>query len=214
MPTRDINEYLESGEVDAINKGDILPDDAVLDKGETQTLVDDSIASALIPIDVRLTELEEGHTVVLSAVSTLADQQPVALDTALQVTYGPAQEVVGAPVHVSAAGALTFNTADKYVINFRAHYGRTGASGTSILMFRFLKNGIAQGNPFAAKLADADTLVPWDSSSFTFDAEVGDVLTAEILRDGAGSNFGGLFAVPSNTTWGTAPCAAVSLYKV
>jgi len=64
MPTRDINEYLESGETDAINLQDVTPDDAVLTKGETSTL----IATVTDPIDTRVTRLEEGHEIVLNAI--------------------------------------------------------------------------------------------------------------------------------------------------
>lgn len=208
MPTRNITEYLGSGEVPDIKKGGTDPDDSLQDLGEVKVITD--------ALDTRVASLEEGHTVVLNAVCPAASQEPIALDTPLQIVFGPAQGLPTDPVSLEADGTLTFNVTDKYIINFRAHYGRTGASGTSVLMFRFVKNGVTQvGDPYAAKIADADTLIPWDSSSFIFEAVAGDTLHAEIVRDSAGSNFGGLFAVPATVVgWGSAPCAAVSCYKV
>jgi len=210
MPTRDINEYLESGETDAINLQDVTPDDAVLTKGETTTLIE----SITDPIDIRVTRLEEGHEIVLNAICGAVSQEPTGLGVPLQVTYGGAQGGPSDPVQVDALGNILFNEAEKYIINFRAHYGRTGASGTSILMFRFLKNGVQQGNSFATKIADGEILVPWDSSSFVFDAEVGDILTSQIIRDSAGANAGGLFEQLSTDGWAGAPCSAVTIYKV
>lgn len=211
MGTRDINEYLSSGEVQDVKKGGTTDADTLKDKAEIQALILETTG----PIDARVLELEEGHTTILSGVSTLASQAPTALDTPLQLTYGPAQEVPGAEIHLSSTGVITFNKAGKYVVNFRAHYGRTGASGTSILMFRVLKNGVAQGHSFAAKMSSADDLIPWDSSSFIVDAQIGDTLVSQIIRDSAGVNFGGVFQIPSTAAgWAAAPCAAVSVYKV
>lgn len=210
MATRDINEYLESGEVDGVKKGGTTDEDTLKDKAEIDAL----IASVTDPIDARVQNLEEGHTVVLNAKSPLASQEPAGLNSPLQLTFGPAQGTVSDPVMLSAAGALTFNTTDKYIINIRAHYGRTGAAGTSILMFRVLKNGLAIGDTFATKIDSADILVPWDSSSFIFNATAGDVLTTQIIRDGAGADAGGLFAQASTAGWVTAPCCAASIYKV
>lgn len=211
MSTRDINEYLSSGEVLDVKKGGTADADTLKDKAEIEAL----IQTATGPIDTRLTDLEEGHTFVLVATSPLAAQAPTALDTPLQLTFGAAQEVPGAEVHLSDTGVITFNKAGRYIVNFRAHYGRTGAAGISILMFRILKNGIPQGHSFATKLASADELVPWDSTSFIVDAQIGDALVSQIIRDSAGSNYGGVYQVSSTSAgWAPAPCAAVSVYKV
>ena len=207
MATRDAKEFLESGEVDDIKKGGTTPDDSLPDLAEVKAITD--------ALDTRISDVEGGHSVVLQASSPLASQEPTALDTALQISYGVAQGSGSDPVMLSGLGAITFNTADKYIINFRAHYGRTGGAGTAVLLFRFLKNGIQVGDAFATKISDAETLVPWDSSSFIFEAQAGDVLTAEIVRDGAGNNSGGLFAVPATLGgWNGAKCASVGIYKV
>lgn len=210
MPTRDAKEFLQSGEVDDYKKGGATDEDTLKDKAEIDAL----IAGVTDPLDLRVTELEEGHEVVLNAVCPAVSQEPSGLDAPLQITYGPAQGGPSDPVQVDALGNIQFNTADKYIINFRAHYGRAGSAGTSILMFRFLKNGVQQGQSFATKITDAEILVPWDSSSFIFEAEIGDVLTSEIIRDSAGANAGGLFSVASSAGWDDAPCSAVSIYKV
>ena len=79
-------------------------------------------------------------------------------------------------------------------------------------MNRYLLNGVQIGNSLAAKVDNANTLVPW-SSSIQFTATAGDVVTVEIIRDSAGNDSGGLFSVTSTTGWNIAPCASVQIYK-
>lgn len=210
MATRNINEYLESGEVNDVKKGGTNPGDSLQELDEVQT----AIAAVTDPLDVRLFDLEDGHTIVLNATSLDASQEPTGLGVPLQITLGAAQGTSSDPVMIDATGAITFNTEDKYIVNFRAHYGRVGGAGVSILMFRFLKNGTQIGPAYATKVDNADVLIPWDSSSFILNAAVGDILTAQIIRDSNGNDSGGLFAHTSADGWGTAPCVAVSVYKV
>lgn len=211
MPTRNANEYLASGEADDFKKGGVTDEDTLKDKAEIDAL----ISTAIAPIDARVTDIENGHVVLLNAKSTLASQEPTGLDTPLQLTFGDAQ---GNPltddITIDVNGAIKFHVAEKFIMNFRAHYGRTGATGTSHLMFRFKKNGVQVGDSFATKLDSANVLIPWDSSSFIIDAQVDDVITAEIIRDSTGADFGGVFQFLSSNGWNSAPCCAVSVYKV
>lgn len=94
---------------------------------------------------------------VLRAASTVA-QAPSAVDTALQVSFGSAQGSASDPVMVNAAGLVTFNTAGNYAVRIKLQAGRTGASGTSVLLSRILLNGAQYGSPAATKLVSADTL--------------------------------------------------------
>lgn len=99
---------------------------------------------------------------VLRASSTVA-QAPTAVDTALQVSFGAAQGSASNPVMINAAGLVTFNTAGNYAVRIKLQAGRTGASGTSILLSRILVNGAQYGSPAATKLVSADTTIPIES---------------------------------------------------
>ena len=150
---------------------------------------------------------------VLRAPSTVI-QAPTALDTALQVTFGAAQKSASDPVMLNAVGLITFNTAGVYAVRVKLENGRTGSTGTSILLSRLLKNGTAYGSPAAVKLASSDETVPTDSRVI-IDAAAGDTLVVQIMRDSAGTNFGGLYPqVAVVTAWGTVPSALLVVTRM
>jgi len=133
------------------------------------------------------------------------------VDTPLQVEFGALQTTTD--IDISATGAITFKTAGKYIIYPCFQYGRTGATGKSFLLNTYLRNGVQEGASLASKIDNASTLVPW-SSSIQFTASTNDVLTIEIMRDSAGDNSGGLYALdPTPADWANAPCAAIQIYK-
>lgn len=202
MANRDLQVILNSGEVTAMFIGGTTTDDRVETKGERDVVTD--------ALDTRVTVIEDSHSVLLSATSVAATQQPTLVDTPLQIEFGPAQTTT--EIDISAAGAITFKTAGKYIISTFFQYGRTGATGSSILFNRYLVNGVQNGNSLGSKIDDANTLVPW-SSAIQFTAAANDVLTIEIVRDSAGDNSGGLFALTPTLGWNTAPCAAIQIYK-
>ncbi len=165
----------------------------------------------IVSIGDRVTELESSHSVLLNATSTASSQQPTALDIPLQIEFGAAQTTTD--IDISVTGAITFKTAGKYIIAPFFQYGRVGSSGVSQLLNRYLVNGVQAGNTLAAKIDNAETLVPW-SSSIQFTANTNDVLTIEIMRDSIGTNSGGLFsATPTAAGWNLAPCASIQIYK-
>ena len=90
--------------------------------------------------------------------------------------------------------------------------GRTGASGTSILLFRVLVNGVQAGRSIVTKLGNADEEQYFENDTWIF-LPAGAVLTFEVMRDAAGSNFGGLFGfdptVDGGNEWNDAPSAAI-----
>ena len=150
---------------------------------------------------------------VLRAPSTVI-QAPTALDTALQVTFGAAQKSASDPVMLNAAGLITFNTAGVYAVRVKLENGRTGATGTSVLLSRLLKNGVAYGSPAAVKLTSSDVTIPTDSR-VVIDAAAGDTLVVQIMRDSAGTNFGGLYPqVAVVTAWGTVPSALLVITRM
>ncbi|EBQ9175605.1 hypothetical protein DLF23_22320, partial [Salmonella enterica subsp. enterica serovar Newport] len=99
---------------------------------------------------------------VLRASSTVA-QAPTAVDTALQLIFGAAQGTASNSVMINAAGLVTFNAAGSYAVRIKLQAGRTGASGTSILLSRILVNGSQYGSPAATKLVSADVTIPIES---------------------------------------------------
>lgn len=128
---------------------------------------------------------------VLRAASTVA-QAPAAVDTALQLTFGSAQGSASDPVMLNAAGLVTFNTAGNYAVRIKLQAGRTGASGTSILLSRILINGAQYGSPAATKIVSADITIPIESR-VVINPTAGQTFAVQIMRDSAGANFGGVY---------------------
>lgn len=141
---------------------------------------------------------------ILRASSTAASQLPSALGTALQVEFGPAQTLT--KLTLSAAGAITCNVTGYYAFRFKMQKGRDGASGTSILMSRILLNGVQVGISSAARMTSTDPIYIVESR-VAIQMNAGDVLALQIIRDSAGANFGGLYAVTSSHGWNLAPTA-------
>lgn len=138
---------------------------------------------------------------VLRAASTVT-QAPTAVDTALQLTFGSAQGSASDPVMINAAGLVTFNTAGNYTVRIKLQAGRTGASGTSILLSRILLNGAQYGSPAATKLVSADVTIPIESR-VVINPTAGQTFAVQIMRDSAGSNFGGVYPQAATVTaWG------------
>ncbi|WQA18332.1 hypothetical protein [Salmonella phage vB_SenS_TUMS_E6] len=141
-------------------------------------------------------------------------QAPTTTDTALTVTFGGAQKTSVDPVMISASGIITFNAAGNYAIRVKLQAGRTGASGTSILLSRVLLGGAQFGSPAATKLTSADSTIPIESR-VVVNASAGQTFTVEIMRDAAGSNFGGLYPqVATVTSWGVAPSALLVISRL
>jgi len=151
---------------------------------------------------------------VLRAAST-ATQEPTAVNTPLQVVFGAAQGSIANPVQISAAGLVTFNTPGTYAVRVKLQNGRTGASGTSILLSRLLLNGVQAGSAAAVRMASADVTVPTDSRVVVVALAAGATFAVQIMRDGAGSNFGGLYPFTAAVAgWGIAPSALLVISRL
>lgn len=146
--------------------------------------------------------------------SSLVSQSPSAVDTPLQVAFGAAQGSALMPVQISAAGLVMFNEAGNYAVRIKLQAGRTGASGTSILLSRLLLAGAQYGSPAATKLVSADVTIPIESR-VVINATAGQTFSVQIMRDSAGSNFGGIFPQAATVTaWGTAPSALLVISRL
>lgn len=150
---------------------------------------------------------------VLRAFSTVA-QAPTAVDTPLQVAFGAAQGAPADPVMINAAGLVTFNQAGNYAVRVKLQCGRTGASGTSILLSRLLLAGAQYGSPAATKLVSADVTIQIESR-VVINATAGQTFAVQIMLDSAGSNFGGIYPQAATVTaWGTAPSALLVISRL
>lgn len=150
---------------------------------------------------------------VLRDTSTVA-QAPTAVDTALQLTFGAAQGGASNPVMINAAGLVTFNTAGNYAVRIKLQAGRTGASGTSILLSRILVNGAQYGSPAATKLVSADITIPIESR-VVISPTAGLTFAVQIMRDSSGANFGGVYPQAATVTaWGTAPSVLLVISRL
>lgn len=154
------------------------------------------------------------ETTLISGFSTASSQQPSGTDSPLQIEFGAAQGTVSDPVMLSALGAITFNQAGQYIINYVSHYGRTGVVGTSILFTRSLINGVVVGNSRSATITDATQILPF-ALRVKIDVDVGDVLTLELIRDSAGDNSGGFFqSDPTASGWPNSPSASIEIARL
>lgn len=188
------------------------------------TNVPDNTAGAVTPEKMRevLTQLGDSmlyaaagmkEVEVLRAAST-AIQAPTAVDTALQLTFGAAQKSATDPVMINAAGLVTFNQAGNYAVRIKTQNGRTGASGTSILLMRILVDGAQYGSPAATKITATDSTVPTESR-VVLNPTAGQTLSIQIMRDSAGTNFGGVYPQAATvTSWGSAPSALLVISRL
>ena len=150
---------------------------------------------------------------VLRASSNVA-QAPTAVDTPLQVAFGTAQGEPSDPVMIDAAGLVTFNQAGNYAVRVKLQCGRTGASGTSILLSRLVLGGTQVGSAACVKLTQTDATTPTDSR-VVMNPTAGQTLQVQIMRDSAGSNFGGIYPqAAAVTSWGTAPSALLVISRL
>lgn len=141
---------------------------------------------------------------VLRASSTVA-QAPTAVDTALQLTFGAAQGTASDPVMINAAGLVTFNVAGNYAVRIKLQQGRTGSTGTSILLSRILLNGTQYGSPAAVKMENPNVIAVTESR-VVLDVTAGATFSVQIMRDSSGNNSGGVVPQAATVTaWGTSP---------
>ncbi|MGL4757663.1 MAG: hypothetical protein ACRCXB_35370 [Aeromonadaceae bacterium] len=180
--------------------GEITPEDL----REVTTQIADSMMYAAAGVK----EVE-----VLRVAST-ATQAPTVVDTPLQLTFGAAQGSASDPVMVNAAGLVTFNQAGAYALRLKLQCGRTGSTGTSILLSRLLLNGAQLGSAAAVKITATDATVPTESR-VALNVTAGQTFAAQIMRDSAGSNFGGVYPQAATVTaWGTAPSALLVISRL
>jgi len=147
--------------------------------------------------------------------SDLTVQEPVALDTVRQITYGPAQNGPTDIVMLDALGNITINRTGFYHMTLSAQYGRQGSSGgTSRMYLRLLINDIQAGNSAYAEILNPNVNFPIQFEGVAF-LDAGTVIKTEIYRDSAGVNQGGLYpALSPGLGWNAAPSSVVRIHRI
>jgi len=142
-----------------------------------------------------------------------ANQGPSALDTAHQLLFGAGGTLTG-DITIDALGALTVTTPGTYSFFLVETFGRSTSSGVSRLNTRLLVNGIQTGFSGSFFLAaSSDRLT--ESFSFSLELLAADVVTFELIRDGAGTNDGGLFTETVVAAgWVDSPSASITVAKI
>ena len=155
---------------------------------------------------------------VLEAVSLATSQEPTGLGIAnsIMVEFGAAQFTVSDPVMIDVNGKVTFNVAGMYRVKSVFQFGRTGASGTSEVLFRLLVDGVQLGRSVGVKLGNSDVLNYIDIDNW-FNVPAGTTLVTQIMRDNSGNDSGGIFKTsPTDEgagTWNDVPCTVLRIER-
>lgn len=151
-----------------------------------------------------------GYTQIMGAFSG-SSQNPAALDTPIQVSFGSAQTLTD--VSLASNGTVTFNTPGRYLITLFLRFGRIGGAGTSIILNRFLVNNVQGLNSNVCSVDNANITIPF-STTLSMSVNAGDTFKLEIMRDSSGNNSGGLIAtIPTLPSWNISPSATIIVSK-
>lgn len=152
-----------------------------------------------------------GATIVAAGTSS-STQGPSAVDVAHQITFGSGGTISG-DITINANGSATCNVSGTFLVILELNYGRANSTGTAQVVTRVLINGTQLGD-------SADLWLPGSSSrdsrtsTFVLALEASDIVTFEMVRDGAGTNDGSLYAhVTTTPGWEDVPSAGVSFFK-
>lgn len=158
-------------------------------------------------------KLSLAPTLVLSSFSDV-DQEPSGLDARLQVVFGSATGTSSDPVQLLADGSIVFNQAGLYLFNGYGNFERQGASGgITVTAFRALLNGVQIMPVKAVELEKPGIMLPYELT-VPINAQVGDVMTWEIMRDSSGQDEGGLYTHALSGGWGVVPSTDINIWKI
>jgi hypothetical protein len=153
---------------------------------------------------------------VLVANSTVS-QVPSGVGVATQVSFGSAQS--NDAVSLAANGLVTFNQTGLYMINAYGSIERQGSSGgVSIILFRFLVNGVQASAVKGFHLDSTDVVVPYEITFPLNITTIGTTISFEIMRDasgtGSGLNQGGLYPHTNLSGWSNIPSADLNIWQL
>lgn len=182
--------------------------------GQTGQAVSDKLDTEFAQLENDIASLESEKAdkpILVLQSSNTTNQEPTALDTAMQIKFGSTQ--TNTHVFLDTDGTVNFLRAGHYHVEVRLQVGRTGTSGTSIVLSRCLKNNVQYGGGSAFKLDNADVLVPC-LAMLHLDIAQNDTLKFQIMRDGNGYNSGGLYITTPSNGWNTIPSANITITKI
>lgn len=154
-------------------------------------------------------------TRVLEGSSIAATQSPSAVDTPIQIEFGSATGTVSDPVMMDSLGTITINEAGLYLVKTSLQVGRTSATGVSVIYLKVDINGTQAGRSLVVKLDNADSSAIVEDDSLVV-LPAGAEIKYYLMRDSAGSNYGGLFKFTPTTlgaTWNVAPSAYIRIER-
>lgn len=156
-----------------------------------------------------------GPDEVLSAESFIA-QIPTALDTPLQIEFGPAQS--NSVIDVDVNGEFIFHQVGIFLVKSVFNFTRTNSQGESYFFIRLLVNGSQQGNALAVLQTDDDITIPIIVETLIeiIPALIGVPFTLECMRDGqggSGADSGQLSGLTSTQGWGSTPSARITISR-
>lgn len=168
-------------------------------------------ADGSVDTNTYLTASSIQFTQVLNGIST-ASQAPSALNTPLIVNFGAAQS--NAVISLDAAGKVTFLQAGSYFINAYGNVERQGSSGgVSVLLFRAVLNGTQISTTKGFHLDTPGLPTPYEVT-IPFEANDGDILWFEIMRDSSGTNAGGVYPHTNLGGWSNVPSTQMQIWKL
>lgn len=162
---------------------------------------------------VSLANANISATQVLNGTSSV-NQTPSGLNAPIVVSFGAAQGTVQDDVMMDAGGTITFNKSGLYFINGFGSVERQGSSGgVAILLFRVLLNGIQVSSTKGFHLDTTNTSIPYEIT-IPFQANTGDVIRFQIMRDSSGVDQGGLYSHTVLGGWSNVPSAQIQIWKL
>jgi hypothetical protein len=154
---------------------------------------------------------------LLDGLSTELIQEPTGTGAAnsIQIEFGPAFGTGADPISMLADGTITANQAGTYRAKVALQFGRSGASGTSLLLFRVRVNGVQAGRSIAAKLNNSNEEQYFENDTW-LTVPAGAELRFDLMRDDSGNDSGGLFGILPTIeagSWNNAPSAAIRIER-
>ena len=152
-------------------------------------------------------------TQVLNGISTVT-QAPSSLNSPIVVSFGPAQGTLQDDVMIDAGGTIVFNTAGLYFINGYGNVERQGSSGgVAVLLFRLTLNGTQVSTTKGFHLDTPSLPTPYEVT-LPFQANAGDMIRFEIMRDSSGTNAGGIYPHTNLGGWPNVPSSQIQIWKL
>ena len=182
--------------------------------GLTGLEVSKKLNAEFATLESNITSLQTGKAdqpIIVLQSSDLTNQAPTVTNLAMKVKFG--STVNNEYVFLDADGTITFKEAGHYHVETRLQVGRTGVTGTALLLARCVKNGVQYGGGSAFKLADSDVLFPC-VANIRVDIEVDDTFYFQIIRDASGDNSGGLYMTDPSDGWSNIPSANITITKI